>query len=220
MDTEDEWEYRCENRVQIFMPPVGGTYEFELKGAAGGADGQRVIDGTAYYDSTGAELVGSMQLGAGERVILVVGGAGGVSQTKESVVAGGFNGGGDTYWSGGGGGSTDIYDIEGKRVASAAGAGGGNYDGYGEPGRISSSPKTGITDGKLGGGTGHTMKESAGAGGGAGWYGGSAGSDDGIGHGGISGYDEYDFEFFSENPGHTGVDSDEVNGSAVIRRIG
>lgn len=217
---EDKWEYHCENRAQIFIPPVGGTYEFELKGAAGGADGERVIDGTVYYDSTGAELVGSMQLGAGEKVIIVVGGAGGVSQIKEGVVAGGFNGGGDTYWSGGGGGSTDLYTIEGVRVASAAGAGGGNYGGYGEPGRISTSPKTGSTDGKLGGGTGHTMNQSAGAGGGAGWYGGSAGPEDGVGHGGISGYNEYDFKFFYENPGHNGVDSNEVNGHVVIRKIG
>jgi hypothetical protein len=215
---ENRWEYGCDHSIQVFISPVNGTYEFELVGASGGADGERVINGTAYYDASGAELVGTMQLEAGERIVIIVGGAGGVSQTQAGVVVGGFNGGGDTYWSGGGGGCTDIYTIQGVRVASAAGAGGGNYEVYGEPGRTSDSSPKNLMDGKLGGGTGYTMKESAGAGGGAGWYGGTAGNDDAIGHGGISGYGG-DFNRSYENPGHSGVSDDEIDGHVTITRI-
>jgi hypothetical protein len=214
----DSYKYECTYDVQVFMAPLDGTYEFTIRGAAGGADGQRVLDGKTFFDASGAELTGSMDLKMGERVVLLVGGAGGVSNKQAGVVPGGYNGGGDTYWSGGGGGCTDIYTMEGIRVASAAGAGGGNYGCAGEPGRIAEPNPSFCTGYKFGGSTGYQMRDDAGAGGGAGWEGGEAGRLDEAGHGGVNGYKALYFQYISEEPGDTSVDDDEINGFAIVNR--
>lgn len=212
------WDYSAYPGVCIFIAPTDGVYEFELKGGAGGADGQRVLEKTSLYDGNGAILDGTMQLTIGDRVVIVNGGAGGVSQENACVIAGGFNGGGDTYWSGGGGGSTDLY-YRGTRVAAAAGAGGGNFGSYGEPGRSSTSSKTHITDNKKGGSTGSIWRDDVGAGGGGGWYGGQAGGTDEGGYGGISGYDGRYFRVVYENDGKKSSDPSNVDGYTKITRM-
>ncbi|MCR5178342.1 MAG: hypothetical protein K6C95_05095 [Lachnospiraceae bacterium] len=211
---ETDFDYAFDKTVDVFIAPKSGTYKLNLKGGAGGADGQRVVDGTAYYDGDGAQISGTVRMNAGERLFIVVGGAGGVTSTKASVVEGGFNGGGDSYWSGGGGGSTDVY-YDGLRIVSAAGGGGGNYDQYGEAGRVSSDSKN-ITNDKRGGGTGSTGRDDAGAGGGAGWYGGTAGKTDAAGHGGVNGFDSKYFTKDSEKAGKAKPKKNKADGSASV----
>ncbi len=208
-------EYGFTKSMQIFVAPDKGDFYFELKGGAGGADGDRVLNGSAPYDGDGAFLEGSMNLTVGDKVYILVGGAGDVTSQQRGVMAGGFNGGGDSFWSGGGGGCTDLY-YKDRRVAAAAGGGGGNYDFRGEPGRESNNYKKNITNTKAGEGTGHTKDDGSGAGGGGGWYGGTAGGHDQAGHGGVNGYDGGYFRLTYESGGGFAQGVQNVDGYAIV----
>ena len=197
--------------VRMLIAPATGRYRLLLRGAAGGADGERVLNGSAYYDGSGATLEGTVNLNVGEKLYFVIGGPGGITQRNPCRIEGGFNGGGDSYWSGGGGGSTDVY-YHGERIASAAGGGGGQYDRYGTPGRASYSGYSNLTGSKVGGGTGHTGNDGAGAGGGGGWLGGIAGSTDMEGYGGINGYDSSYFNVISESDGYNAPSDSDAQG--------
>ncbi len=201
--------------VRQFVAPASGRYKLTLRGGAGGADGDRVLNGSSYYDGGGATLEGTVNLSVGEKLYLVIGGPGGITQVNPCRVDGGFNGGGDTYWSGGGGGSTDLY-YEGERIAAAAGGGGGQYDRNGKPGRASYSGSSNLTGSKLGGGTGHTGNDGAGAGGGGGWRGGEAGSTDMEGYGGINGYNSSYFSSTNESDGVNSPSGRDAEGYARI----
>lgn len=201
--------------VRTFIVPATGRYRLLLRGGAGGADGERVLNGSAYYDGGGAFLEGTMNLNAGDKLYFVIGGPGGITQRNPCRIDGGFNGGGDSYWSGGGGGSTDIY-YRGVRIAAAAGGGGGQYDRHGHPGRASYSGSSNLTGSKLGGGTGYTGSDGAGAGGGGGWIGGIAGSTDMEGYGGINGYDSSYFSAISESDGYDSPNDQDAQGYVAI----
>ncbi len=206
--------YECTKSMQVFIAPEDAEYCFELKGGAGGADGEHV-DAGRMYDGDGALLVGNMSLSLGDKVFILVGGAGDVTSSTRGAMAGGFNGGGDSFWSGGGGGCTELY-YRNNRVAAAAGAGGGNYDSSGEPGRESYGSQNYLTGDKFGEGTGYTNDDGSGAGGGAGWRGGTAGSRDGAGHGGINGFNNQYFYVSYESGGNDVSNNSNVDGYARV----
>ncbi len=214
LSTDIKAEYNCNNGIQVFIAEETGSYDFELKGGACGADGERVIYQTSLYDGDGATLTGSMTLDCGDKVFIIVGGAGEPSPTTEGIANGGFNGGGASYWSGGGGGCTDLY-FEGKRVASASGAGGGASVEHGKPGRKSGENKNVCTT-KIGAETGSTHKVNSGAGGGAGWVGGKAGSTEKAGFGGVSGYDSTYFSCETDLDGIEQADSNMIDGYVKV----
>ena len=214
-DLEKEWNYSFVEAAQYFEAPYSGTYRFSLYGGNGGGDDER------DYDAEAAVLIGTMSLKAGERVIVLTGGCGGINKYyfdtvrgKGCVVPGGFNGGGECFASGGGGGCTDIY-YRGVRVAAAAGSGGGNYDEYGQPGRTSAS-RDHITSNKLGAGTQNLDI----GGGGAGWFGGTIGKVDQPGMGGVNGWDGSFFNMEQEFEGKAFSMSGNHEGSALIQYVG
>lgn len=203
------YTYNYLKGVQFFVAPYTGNYRFEMFGANGGGDAFR------DYDEEAATLTGTMHLKAGEKVIIMTGGAGGITVAEAGIVDGGFNGGGCGYWSGGGGGCTDIY-YNGIRIAAAAGSGGGNYDQYGKVGRTSSDRKN-ITASKFGG---DSPKVDCGGGGG-GWLGGkSPNKEDAAGYGGVNGWNANYFTVESESGGDAYTKSGKRDGSVNISFIG
>lgn len=214
---ERERFFECSQRIEVYTARETGMYSVEMKGGAGGADGARVLENRYLYDGDGAIIRGSVSLKQGEKLFLVVGGAGMVTTTDPGVMEGGFNGGGASYWSGGGGGSTDLY-YRGRRIASAAGAGGGNFDeanALGEPGRTSTDGGY-LTYDKCGESTAYSNNPDSGAAGGGGWYGGSAGVNERGGHGGVNGYDGAYFRLEFESPGARWANEQTCNGYAYI----
>ena len=208
-----DYDYACSYSPKLCFISKEGDYVFELKGGAGGSDGERAL-GNQPYDGNGATMKGTMHLNLGDRLVITVGGAGGVTRAQEGVVAGGYNGGGDAYWSGGGGGCTDVY-YNGKRVVAAAGGGGGNYDQWGGPGRISRD-NSNTTGSKYGFGTGYTGADDSGAGGGGGWLGDMYGKKDGAGYAGVNGYDSNYFYLISESEGEKVATKGTEDGYAHI----
>ncbi len=209
-------KFTCDRTVKIVFASAEDDYYFDLKGGAGGADGNRALSGQDY-DGNGALLSGKIHMNVGDRAYVIVGGAGGITQANRGVVAGGFNGGGDSFWSGGGGGSTDVYYND-VLVASAAGGGGGNYDDEGRPGRANYESSKNTLDSKLGGRTGYTKNDDAGGGGGAGWAGGAAGKNDHAGYGGLNGWDSAFFRDVNESTGASGTQSGTQDGYASVYR--
>ena len=209
--------FECEERVAVYTAATTGMYNIEMKGGAGGADGSRVLEYRYLYDGDGAVIKGSVSLKQGEKLFVIVGGAGMITTSDPGVMEGGFNGGGASYWSGGGGGCTDLY-YRGRRIASAAGAGGGNFDennALGEPGRTSTDGGYTMYD-KNGESTAYSGNPDSGAAGGAGWYGGMAGVNERGGHGGVNGYDPAYFRLEYESPGAKWANEELCNGYAYI----
>lgn len=201
--------------AQFFVAPATGTYRFTLYGANGGGDGN------SDYDDEAAVLVGTVNMTAGEKMIVMTGGAGGMCKdywdfvkNVGTEVPGGFNGGGSCFASGGGGGCTDIY-YQGVRVAAAAGAGGGNYDEKGKVGRTSTSSGN-TTSAKSGEGRGSVD----GGGGGGGWLGGKQGKVDKAGYGGINGWNSNYFTVENEYEGQAFTMSGSRDGSALVEYLG
>lgn len=156
--------YEYTGEVQEFVVPVSGFYRIQLWGAKGGYGS----DGTNYNGGKGAYTVGTIELIAGTKLYVNVGGAGEdhISNGR-SLCKGGFNGGGaggqdngNNDSGGGGGGATDIalvysditYDETNmvytrsqasyaSRIMVAAGGGGGAWNQI--------SPGTGVHGGKL-----------------------------------------------------------------------
>lgn len=214
---EKERFFECSQRIVAYTAVETGMYSVEMKGGAGGADGARVLENRYLHDGDGAIIRGSVSLKQGEKLFLVVGGAGMVTTSDPGVMEGGFNGGGASYWSGGGGGSTDLY-YRGRRIASAAGAGGGNFDeanALGEPGRTSTDGGYLMYD-KRGESTAYSNNPDSGAAGGGGWYGGIAGVNERGGHGGINGYDAAYFRLEFESPGARWANEQMCDGYAYI----
>ena len=211
------WEYDYQQNIQYFLAPYSGKYRFTLYGANGGADGD------AEFGKEAAVLIGTVNLKAGERIVLLTGGRGAANKdywdfarNRGCEVPGGFNGGGECFASGSGGGCTDIY-YRGIRVAAAAGSGGGNYDPgtEGKPGRASDA-KDNRSNSKKGGGS-----PSIDVGGsGAGWYGGALGKRDQGGYGGVNGYDASVFTAEEEYEGAAFTMSGKRDGSALVEYLG
>ncbi len=216
-ENEGEWKFDFKEALQFFTAPYGGTYTFTLYGANGGSDNVNRGD----YDYEAAVLCGDVSLKAGEKVMIITGGAGGackdyydLKNNIDAVVPGGYNGGGSALSSGGGGGCTDLY-YNGVRIAAAAGSGGGNYDYMGTAGRTSGDSYD-IMPGKNGGGDDTLDK----GGGGAGWFGGIQGKDGEYGCGGVNGWDDRFFSMGYESAGSAYSLSGSRNGTAVIEYAG
>ena len=210
-----EWKYKYYEGAQYFEVPYTGKYRFSLYGANGGGDADR------RHDAEAGVLIGTMDLNAGDTVVIFTGGEGKANidywdskTSKGCTVPGGFNGGGECFASGSGGGCTDIY-YKGTRVAAAAGSGGGNYDKNGLEGRMSTSSDH-LMPSKLGG---SDPKLDAGAGG-AGWYGGLIGSVDDMGYGGVNGWDSAIFNKEQEFGGKAYSMSGSYDGSAIVQYLG
>lgn len=135
--------------MQSFTASVAGVYEFYAIGAAGGGTG-----------GSGAVVGGTLNLAAGEKIDILVGGQGTtpgtVSGYEGPVVVGG---------SGGGGGSFLKFDLSGALFAVAGGGGGGGAGG-GSGGNAlgAGSPGSG---GGGGAGSGNVYGRGGGGGGGA-----------------------------------------------------
>ncbi|MBP5291747.1 MAG: hypothetical protein J6Y90_03930, partial [Lachnospiraceae bacterium] len=213
--TSARTEIGYRDTAQFFVAPATGSYRFSLYGANGGGDGNN------DYDAEAAVLIGVVDLTAGEKILVMTGGAGGMCKDywdyKKNVgteVPGGFNGGGSCYASGGGGGCTEIY-YQGTRIAAAAGSGGGNYDERGFEGRVSTATGNTTTI-KAGEGRGSVD----GGGGGGGWYGGKQGKVDRAGYGGINGYLSSYFTLENEYAGQAFTMSGSRDGSALVEYLG
>ena len=215
--TNAKWQYDYLANVQYFLAPYSGKYRFTLYGANGGGDGD------AEFGDEAAVLMGTMNLKAGERVVILTGGRGAANKdywdfarNKGCEVPGGFNGGGECFSSGSGGGCTDIY-YRNIRVAAAAGAGGGNYDSgtEGKPGRTSTA-KDNLSSCKKGGGSATVDV----GGSGAGWYGGGLAKPDQGGYGGINGWDSSVFTLEQEFEGAAFTMSGSRDGSALVEYLG
>ncbi|MCR5503089.1 MAG: zinc-ribbon domain-containing protein [Lachnospiraceae bacterium] len=209
-----DWEFSYEQKPQFFTAPQGGTYEFFLCGANGGADNNR------DYDYEGGTLTGTIELKAGERVLILTGGAGGITKDyydvkrkQDVIVPGGFNGGGKALNSGGGGGCTDIY-YNGRRIAAAAGSGGGNYEDEGHAGRKSDFNGNFMRDKN-----GEDSPKTDGGGGGGGWFGGHAGIKDHSGNGGKTGWDKMYFQMSEETEGQAFTRTGSRNGSVRVTLV-
>ncbi|MCR4597013.1 MAG: zinc ribbon domain-containing protein [Lachnospiraceae bacterium] len=210
-----EWKYDFAEEIQYFEAPYTGKYKISLYGANGGGDGDH------DYDEEAGVVIGTMTLNAGDKLIVLTGGAGKANKdywdfatSTGCTVPGGFNGGGECFASGSGGGCTDIY-YRGNRVAAAAGSGGGNYGVDGMAGRDSSGRKN-IANGKAGGGNA-TLDAGSG---GAGWFGGAMGKADQAGYGGVNGWDATLFTLEQEFGGRAYTMSGSRDGSAQIQYIG
>lgn len=121
----------------IFVAPSNGTYKMQLWGASG-------AEGYGYYSATkgsmcglGGYSEGTMNLNAGEKLYVYIGGKGLIGTADPDNPSGGYNGGGaGLYVSGhkgyGGGGGTDIryggtivtQNNEDYRILVAGGGGG------------------------------------------------------------------------------------------------
>ena len=151
LDTSlEDFEYTGD--YQTFIAPYTGKYTFELWGAQGGYG----RTSTTYIGGYGAYTKGTIELKAGQKLYIYVGGKGqDHAQNYNTIVDGGYNGGGaggddnanNSDTGGGGGGATDIslipetidYDATNKvyrrsqksytsRIMVAAGGGGGAWN--------------------------------------------------------------------------------------------
>jgi autotransporter-associated beta strand protein len=143
--------------AQTFDITTSGTYVFTVAGASGGNG----TSGNAnLLGGNGAVIIGSYALLSGDRLNLIVGGAG--------VSATGFNG-------GGGGGGSFVVDITASPqliVAAGGGGGGGAQSGGASGGQITTSGAYGAGSGAGPGGdngTGGTAKPNIHVGGGGGF---------------------------------------------------
>ena len=196
--------YFYSGEEEVFTAPETGKYKIELWGAQGG----RSMSGGAYSDSTskpggkGGYTTGIIQLNKDDVLYINVGGKGQNGQNGADA-AGGYNGGGlgthdheDNEAAGGGGGATDIRLVSkstdeseslASRIMVAGGGGGAAYNqagGYaggliGEKAYYgaSATQSTGYAFG-IGQDGAIVISNVEVAGGGAGWYGGYAVSDD------------------------------------------
>lgn len=136
--------YDVNNSYYTFSAPVSGSYKIELWGANGNSSGD-------YVGGTGAYTSGNIDLLAGEKVYIYVGGAG-------NGDTGGYNGGGSltlnqsTQNGAAGGGATDVRlkkgnwdSIDGLRSRIMVAAGGGGA----LTGTCGSSLKTGGSGGSI-----------------------------------------------------------------------
>lgn len=138
------YTYDANNSYYTFSAPVNGSYKIELWGASGNSSGD-------YAGGTGAYTSGNIDLIAGEKIYIYVGGAG-------NGDTGGYNGGGSltlnqsTQNGAAGGGATDIRlkkgnwdSIDGLRSRIMVAAGGGGA----LTGECGSSKKTGGFGGSI-----------------------------------------------------------------------
>lgn len=131
-------EYNYSGFEEVYVAPTTGTYKLETWGAQGGdAD----ITRTGGY---GGYATGTVNLTAGDKLYINVGGKGSTCSTSNSTCQGGYNGGGtakaysqSTSTSAGGGGATHIATIsgllsslnnnKGSILIASGGGGGGHY---------------------------------------------------------------------------------------------
>lgn len=116
--------------VQEYITPYTGIYKIETWGAQGGDNASADTGGKGGYSA------GEIQLVAGDKLNLYIGGQG--STSNNSHAQGGWNGGGSSgnysnYAQGGGGGSTDIRinstDLHSRIIVAGGGGGSGSNHG-------------------------------------------------------------------------------------------
>lgn len=161
--------YNYTGGIQTLTAPATGTYKLEVWGAQGG--GVRSYD----YGGNGGYSQGMVQLTAGQKIYIVVGGKGTTAQSAYISTPGGYNGGGKGHstksssgrWPicGAGGGATHIATASGllselssnkESVLIVAGGGGGagGKDGWNDDGSGAGTQVRGGTGGGTTGGAG------------------------------------------------------------------
>jgi hypothetical protein len=129
-----DFNYVYLGNYKTFIAPLTGTYTFEAWGASGGGSLDQTVGSHA---GLGGYTKGNINLNAGEKIYVYVGGSGFYTTTDHS--GGGYNGGGSAGsgccgGNGGGGGATDFRLVNGvwnnsqslySRIM-VSGAGGGN----------------------------------------------------------------------------------------------
>jgi len=112
------------DKEQEFTAPLDGNYKIEIWGAQGGHI-YRESNGLTYPGGYGAYSTGTIELSAGDKLYINVGGAGTYSYNSGNTRKfnpGGYNGGGNSYTSytsnqyssGSGGGATHIATVSGE----------------------------------------------------------------------------------------------------------
>lgn len=163
------YDFAYTGGIQTLTAPATGTYKLEVWGAQGG--GVRSYD----YGGNGGYSQGMVQLTAGQKIYIVVGGKGATAQSAYISTPGGYNGGGKGHsekqssgrWplGGGGGGATHIATASGllselssnkESVLIVAGGGGGaaGRDGWNGDGSGAGMQVRGGTGGGTTGGAG------------------------------------------------------------------
>jgi len=154
---EWKWTYEYTGTEQVFRAPYSGIYQFEIYGAQGGAAGLN-------EGGKGGKVTAAVALSKNEEILIYVGGMNG------------YHGGGIGNRSSGGG-ATDVRkggNGLSDRILVAGGGGGANQIYAGEDGGIDLSVAV------INSGEGESTSE--GAGGGAGYQGGSAGIEHIVSH--------------------------------------
>lgn len=124
---EDSKKFTLTKTTEVYEIPVSGTYLIEAWGASGG--------GTALMRGKGGYTYMTINLNAGDKLYINVGGAG-IQSTDGTAAAGGYNGGGasgasSTYPASSGGGASDVRlnssDKSALLIVAGGGGGGGAY---------------------------------------------------------------------------------------------
>jgi len=186
-------QFYLNSNVQTFTAPITGTYTIQCWGAWGGSDCNN-------HRGRGAYATGTINLNAGQQILIYVGGAGLGCNVNSG---GGWNGGGNAGpigCSGGGGGASDVRfggnNLSNRIIVASGGGGAGCSGGGGDGGGLNGlngsggggnqvSGGGGTSPGSLGQGGNRTNGD--GGGGGGGYYGGGAAFQD-MGGGGGSSY--------------------------------
>ncbi len=185
-------QFYLNSNVQTFTAPITGTYTIQCWGAWGGSDCNN-------HRGRGAYATGTINLNAGQQILIYVGGAGLGCNVNSG---GGWNGGGNAGpigCSGGGGGASDVRfggnNLSNRIIVASGGGGAGCSGGGGDGGGLNGLNGSGVGGSQVsgGGGTspgslgqGGNRTNGDGGGGGGGYYGGGAAYQDMGGGGGSS----------------------------------